>query len=210
MYICTGRTGSAALSLSPGADTTLSTRTKQPKSKHAANRLCYAPAAHTSAPARAVRTRLRSHPPLAPPLCPTTPPPASACPRARRFRRREHHGVDGGGDERRRPQGRRPPPSPLERVRNMRMRDVEEEEQRRPRELYTRAKQNMSNRDEPRARDEGSRAGQRVVRWLGAGCRSARDLIGQDGRGLCWGLGAGAVTGPSRGHQAAWAGRLGT
>ena len=66
------------------------------------------------------------------------------------------------------------------------MRDVEEEEQRRPRELYTRAKQNMSNKDEPRARDEGSRAGQRVVRWLGAGCRSARGPAGQDGRGLCW------------------------
>ena len=68
----------------------------------------------------------------------------------------------------------------------MRMRDVVEEEQRRPRELYTRAKQNMSNRDEPRARDEGSRAGQRDARLLGAGCRSALELAGQDGRGLCW------------------------
>ena len=78
------------------------------------------------------------------------------------------------------------PPSPLERVSNMRMRDVQEEEQRRPRELYTRAKQNMSNKDEPRARDEGSRAEQRDARLLGAGCRGARGPAGQDGRGLCW------------------------
>ena len=68
----------------------------------------------------------------------------------------------------------------------MRMRDVQEEEQRRPRELYTRAKQNMSNKDEPRARDEGSRAEQRDARLLGAGCRGARGPAGQDGRGLCW------------------------
>ena len=44
----------------------------------------------------------------------------------------------------------------------------------------------MSNRDEPRARDEDSRAGQRDARLLDAGCRSALELAGQDGRGLCW------------------------
>ena len=83
------------------------------------------------------------------------------------------------------------PISTLRRVRIRRMRDVEEEEQRRPRELHTRAKQNMSNRDEPRARDEGLRAGQRAVRWLGAGCRSAHGPAGYDGR-ICAGLGASA------------------
>ena len=44
----------------------------------------------------------------------------------------------------------------------------------------------MSNKDEPRARDEGSRAEQRDARLLGAGCRGARGPAGQDGRGLCW------------------------
>ena len=66
----------------------------------------------------------------------------------------------------------------------MKMREVEEEEQRRREGLHTRAKQKMSNRDEPRARDEDSRAGQRDARRLGAGSRIAREPAGQDGRGL--------------------------
>ena len=101
------------------------------------------------------------------------------------------------------------PPSPLERVSNMRMRDVQEEEQRRTARAVHTSKEKYEQQGRAKG---GTRARAQSSAMRDCWARGVAVLAGRLGTmgAVCAGLGASAETGPRRGHQAAWAGRQST